>query len=115
MKNKVSRAKGHLGKWLELKIIKDQELILRSTDERYYAGVTIFAISKSKPKKLLVISNYRCAPDKKVLEIPAGLAEKDLTVKENALKELREETGVIYFYSASIPRIYRRTSISGGL
>ena len=92
--NQIRRLKGYKGKWLQIKQKGDAEMILRTTDYHFYSGVNVFCISKEKPRSMLLISNYRIPVDRMVMENPAGLAEKHLTVKENGLKEIREETGV---------------------
>lgn len=98
------------GKWLRLDKGKNgQDLITRTTDEFYYSGVNILAIKEEKKKKslkLIAIGNFRIPTGKRILEVPAGLAEKNLTVEENIVKELKEETGVnIFFFCKNLKKI----------
>ncbi len=44
-------------------------------------------------KKILLVNQYRYLIDEEALEFPCGVLEENLTPDENALKELREETG----------------------
>lgn len=94
------------GKWLRLDQSQNgEDVISRTTSEKYFSGVNILAlkeptlkyskISKLNPYKLIVIGNYRVPAERRILEVPAGLAERGMTVEENILKELKEETGVI--------------------
>ena len=47
-----------------------------------------------KKNKIIFIANYRPPVDSFVLEFPAGLMDND-NLEENALRELKEETGVV--------------------
>lgn len=79
------------GKWLRLETSENgEDKISRTTNDKYYSGVNILAI---RGNKLITIGNFRIPTGRRILEIPAGLAEKGLTIEENILKELREETG----------------------
>jgi ADP-ribose pyrophosphatase len=59
-----------------------------------FDGVDIIAIIKyvAKKPKLILIANYRAPVDNYVLEFPAGLMD-DEHLEENAIRELKEETG----------------------
>lgn len=50
-------------------------------------------IPVTKNNKLLLVNQYRYLNQKESLEFPCGSVEPGLTETENALKELREETG----------------------
>lgn len=95
------------GKWLRLdQTEQGEDIISRTTSEKYFSGVNILAIKEpntlkdgasdtySSPFNLIVIGNYRVPAERRILEVPAGLAEKGMTVEENILKEMKEETGV---------------------
>jgi len=43
--------------------------------------------------KLLLVNQYRYLIDEEALEFPCGVLEANLSPEQNALKELREETG----------------------
>ena len=62
-------------------------------------GVTVIPLIHCKltnSKKLIMISNYRYAVGKNVLEFPAGCLEEDENPAKAALRELEEETGWVF-------------------
>lgn len=70
------------------------------TGEYHYVhtlGSTII-IPVKENKNLLLVRQFRYLNQKESIEFPCGGVEKGLTRKENALKELREESG----YSAGV-------------
>jgi len=56
-------------------------------------AVTIIAINKEN--ELILIKQFRIPIASYIYEFPAGLIDKDYTIEETALKELKEETGYI--------------------
>ncbi len=61
-------------------------------------------------KKILLVNQYRYLIDEEALEFPCGVLEKGLKPHENALKELREETG---FTAGNIIRVGEFIPYSG--
>ena len=97
--------KKYSGKWLELEASTENngdDIIRRTTSDRFYGGVKLIPIKETGNSEdlgeMILIGNYRIPSDSRVLEFPAGLAEIGLSLKENAMKELREETGVFYLF-----------------
>ncbi len=92
----------HSGKWVGVGHITDDkdkiELIYRTTRGKFFAGVNVFPIQGSDSEdltpKVHLIENFRIPVWKRVLEVPAGLAEVGTTIEENAIREVREEIGV---------------------
>ncbi|GIL86417.1 hypothetical protein Vretimale_11651 [Volvox reticuliferus] len=96
-------------KWLSLQRLKyednlgrcfDWEAVTRQTRtgaarKSTCDGVAVFAkiLSRSGPKRVPVVVQFRPPLDCLVIELPAGLVEPGQTVEETALRELREETG----------------------
>ena len=78
------------------KTIQNYEMVERTTRKEglEYDGVDVIAIIKHKEQynQLVLIANYRPPVDSFVLEFPAGLMD-DKDLKDNALRELKEETG----------------------
>lgn len=91
----------HKGKWLAICLreaagVTSEELIVRTTSHKHFAGVNVFAYRKMSgalPKAYL-IENFRIPAWKTVLELPAGLADHGTSLEENARREVREEIGV---------------------
>ncbi|KAI6148425.1 NUDIX hydrolase domain-like protein [Pisolithus tinctorius] len=94
-------------KWIGLKKIhyidQDGKKRIWESAERRTRGasgidaVAILAILRSKtnafPLSTVVIEQYRPAVDKFVIELPAGLIDKNETAEQAAVRELEEETG----------------------
>jgi len=57
-------------------------------------GVVIYALSKEQPDKVLLVRQYRYSIDEYIYEFPAGLIDEGETVKETAVREVKEETGM---------------------
>ena len=92
---------------------RGDDIIRRTTSDRFYGGVKLIPIKETSEREnlgeMILIGNYRIPSDSRVLEFPAGLAEKGLSLKENAMKELKEETGVIfifYFFLFLVPKCH---------
>lgn len=80
------------------KIIKVEKKLIKLPDNRtveweyvdHPAAVGIIAVHEDN---ILLVKQYRLGADKELLEIPAGLIEKDEDPLVCAMRELREETG----------------------
>lgn len=94
------------GKFLELNLITYQnedgkqnlwETCDRTTRNGSIDGVDIIATLKEKNEKdkLILIIQYRPPTERYVLEFPAGLIDKNETIEECAIRELKEETGYL--------------------
>lgn len=98
------------GKWLKMssvdyevrgKVISNYEMMERTTRraDTGYDAIVVYPIkteseSVSSKKQLIVIANYRPPVDRFMLELPAGLMDTPDPM-DNALRELKEETGYI--------------------
>src|SRR3989344_1761583 len=56
---------------------------------------TVIVFGLTRDDKVLVLREYFLAPQKRVLSLVAGLVDKDKTLAEIAIEELREETGCV--------------------
>ena len=66
------------------------------TEDEYHYVHTLgstMVIPVTDDKHFLLVSQFRYLNQKESLEFPCGGVEKGLTPEENAMKELREETG----------------------
>ena len=73
--------------------IEDLKITTRRNDPD---GVIIYALYGEKKDKVVIIRQYRYPIDDFVYELPAGLIEKGEDMKEAAIRELHEETGLIF-------------------
>lgn len=106
MSSSTSEETLYTGVWLTLKKksfsvnnkrIKDYEFLeLSNTKAHIFPnGVSVVPIltsKKTEKKQLIIIANFRPPVSNYVLEFPGGLAEVD-GGKEDAFRELKEETG----------------------
>lgn len=87
----------HKGKWISLKettyITKNGEEVKWESIERTNTNKSVVVISKLIPSnRYLFIKQYRPAIDNYIIGFPAGLVEGE-NLEEEALRELKEETG----------------------
>lgn len=66
------------------------------TGEYEPEGVLVYAIDEDDPSRILMIHQYRYPADRYLYELPAGLIEEGETPAEAAVREIREETGMIF-------------------
>ena len=59
-------------------------------------GVVIFALLKEQPEKIVLIKQYRYPLNRFIYELPAGLIDGDESAKTAAVREMKEETGLIF-------------------
>ncbi len=59
-------------------------------------GVIIYALYGEQHDKVVIIRQYRYPIDNFVYELPAGLMEEGENMEEAAIRELHEETGLIF-------------------
>lgn len=59
-------------------------------------GIVIYALLKEDPGKLVMLRQYRYPLDDYLYELPAGLIDLGETEKEAAIREVKEETGLLF-------------------
>lgn len=64
------------------------------TGENEPEGVTVFAVTKECPRRLLLIEEYRYPLGKTVYDVPAGMIDDGEDGWQAAVREVREETGM---------------------
>jgi len=104
----LKRLEVYRGSWLSFNVadylnkgvtIKGYEYVERTTRKGEFDGVDILGIMHfpvtKRADELILIANYRPPIDRFVLQLPAGLIENPENCKEEASRELKEETGFI--------------------
>lgn len=72
------------------------EKIKIKTKTEHAEGIIIYPIMKEKPDTLVMIKQYRYPLDDYIYELPAGLIEAGEEADEAAVREMREETGLLF-------------------
>jgi len=80
-----------MGKYLELVSENGWEYVVRKNT----VGVVIVCVYNKDSRKYLVVEQYRIPVKKRLIEFPAGLIENDESSVDAAIRELKEEIGLI--------------------
>lgn len=93
----VSCRRAYLGKSIEV-----LDKVVRLPDDRFahrdvvtYAGGAVCVVAVTADNRIVLVRQYRPAPEKVMLEIPAGRRNVQEHFLTAARRELREETGFI--------------------
>ena len=76
-------------------------------------GVVIYPILKENPEKIVLIRQYRYPLDDYLYELPAGLIDAGETPEDAAVREMKEETGLLFEVYAEGNQAYRRPFFMG--
>ena len=76
-------------------------------------GVVIYPILKENPEKIVLIRQYRYPLDDYLYELPAGLIDAGETTEDAAVREMKEETGLLFEVYAKGNQAYRRPFFMG--
>lgn len=71
--------------------------------------------TNSNGVETLLVEQYRPPMRQSTMEFPAGLVDKDETVEQAALRELREETGFVGERCSVVPQVSRVVCMTPGL
>lgn len=74
---------------------KDGDL-MSQTGELKADGIVIYPVLKYDASKLVLVRQYRYPVDAYIYELPAGLIDSGETPEEAAVRELCEETGLVF-------------------
>ena len=80
-----------MGKYLELISENGWEYVVRKNTR----GVVIVCVYNKDNRKYLVIEQFRIPVKKRLIEFPAGLTEDNETFVDAAIRELKEEIGLV--------------------
>lgn len=59
-------------------------------------GVIIYAVHKGETDRIVLVKQYRFSIGDYIYELPAGLVDEGECYKETAIREMKEETGLIF-------------------
>ena len=93
---KGTNDKGHHANYMVASRAKDVDSLKIRTRRNTADGVAIYALYGPERDRIVMIRQYRYPIDTFVYELPAGLVEPDENFREAAVRELREETGLIF-------------------
>jgi len=88
--------KGHKSNYFVASRAKSEDELKAVTRKDTPDGVSIYALYGEKKDKVVLIRQYRYPIDDFIYEFPAGLCEKGEDFKEAAIRELHEETGLVF-------------------
>lgn len=78
--------------------VREDKILDHNTKEGLYGVVeghgAVFVIAEEKDGSIYLIRQYRYPVDDMVYTVPSGIIEEEVSLEENALRELEEETGI---------------------
>lgn len=90
-----------------------EEVLPLVTGEVPSNGIVIYALCQSDPSRIVMIRQYRYPLDAYLYELPAGLIDQGETAEEAAVREMQEETGLIFSPCEDIAPCFRRPYFLG--
>ena len=91
----------------------DEEHLKIKTRKLDPEGIVIYAVTKEKQPRLVLIREYRYPLDDYIYALPAGLVDKDETPGEAAAREMLEETGYSFEEYTGGEAAFRRPFLMG--
>ena len=86
---------GRKGRYFVASRAKDTEELKLSTRKNSPDGVIIYSLYGEKRDRVVLIRQYRYPIDGYIYEFPAGLVDAGETYQQAAVRELKEETGLV--------------------
>ncbi|MCC8136884.1 MAG: NUDIX hydrolase [Clostridiales bacterium] len=103
----VENSKGHTGKYYIASRAKTTETLELNTKKQKPDGVVIYSLYGEQRDRVVLIRQYRYAIDNYIYEFPAGLVEPGEEYHSAAVRELREETGLV-LHPIPVDTIYQK-------
>lgn len=91
----VENRVGNPGKYYVASRAKNQAKLELATKQQKPDGVIIYSLYGEKRDRVVLIRQYRYAIDNYIYEFPAGLVEPGEDYHASAVREMREETGLV--------------------
>lgn len=93
---KGHNSKGHESNYFVASRAKSVDELKITTKKDTPDGVSIYALCGEKHDKVVLVRQYRYAIDDYIYELPAGLVEPGENLHEAAIREMHEETGLVF-------------------
>ncbi|MCD7716340.1 MAG: NUDIX hydrolase [Lachnospiraceae bacterium] len=103
----VENSKGHAGKYYIASRAKTIDTLELNTKQQSPDGVVIYSLYGEQHDRVVLIRQYRYAIDNYIYEFPAGLVEPGEEYHSAAVRELREETGLM-LHPIPVDTIYQK-------
>lgn len=103
----VENSKGHAGKYYIASRAKTIDTLELNTKRQSPDGVVIYSLYGERHDRVVLIRQYRYAIDNYIYEFPAGLVEPGEEYHSAAVRELREETGLM-LHPIPVDTIYQK-------
>ena len=75
---------------------KDKNTMMAATKKVIPDGVVIYSLFGEKADKLIMVKQFRYPLNDYTYELPAGLIDPGESLKETAVREMKEETGLTF-------------------
>lgn len=85
--------------------------LMYQTGELKADGVVIYPVYQPDPGKLVVLRQFRYPINQYIYELPAGLIDAGETAETAAVREMKEETGLVFTPFTDYPEALRRPFI----
>lgn len=108
----IKSKKIYEGKVLTLRVDTIQTMDGKEATREIIEHRGAVAIAAVKDNKMIMVKQYRKAPDEVLLEVPAGKIEKDEPPLETAKRELQEETGYLASKISHVSTFYTSPGFS---
>ncbi len=86
---------------------EDDKIKVR-THEMTAEGICVYAVTKEKQPRLVMIREYRLPVDDEIYTLPAGLIDPGETAGEAAAREVKEECGFTFRECTKGAKFYRK-------
>ncbi len=93
---------------------QEEQLKLR-THDMHSEGIVIYPVWKEDPGKIVMIRQYRYPIDAWLYELPAGLIDPGENAQQAAVREMKEETGLLFeVYQGGMQELRRPFYLGAG-